>query len=142
MHRQVGQLRVTAVAFVPRYGFIVGCMTNDAATDWVPESCSLPTPEQPQRLAEFDRLFAESVLRYTRPSPTRLDLVLASDAETNARHLAAREAVCCSFFGFGFELSGSDLVMSVAVPESRVDVLNALAARVSVVAADRKRSTR
>lgn len=104
------------------------------ATDWVPESCSLPTAQRPLRVAEFDRLFAGSLLRSTRVSATRLDLVLAADAEAVARDLAERESGCCSFFGFEFDSGGADVVMRISVPESRTEVLAALAARVDAVA--------
>lgn len=110
-------------------------MAIDEAAGWVPESCSLPTVEQPLRVGEFDRLFGESVLRSARVSATRLDLVLAADAEDAARDLAAREVGCCSFFGFEFASAGSDVVMTIEVPESRIDVLDALAKRVRAVAA-------
>jgi hypothetical protein len=99
-------------------------MAIDEGSGWVPESCSLPTVEQPLRVAEFDRLFGESVLRSTRVSTTRLDLVLVADAEATARDLAAREIGCCSFFSFDFASAGSDVVMSIGVPESRADVLD------------------
>lgn len=113
-------------------------MAIDEASGWVPESCSLPTVEQPLRVAEFDRLF-KSVLRSARASATRLDLVLSSDAEAPARDLAAREVACCSFFRFEFASAGSDVVMRTEVPESRADVLDALEARVRAVAADESR---
>ena len=111
-------------------------MTNNASPTWVPELCSLPTAERPLRVAEFDRLFAKSVVRLTRRSATNLDLLLSGDVEAQARDLAAREAGCCSFFSFGFEAAGSDLVMSITVPKSQATVLDAIAARVNAVAAD------
>ncbi|MEO3760750.1 cation-translocating P-type ATPase [Mycobacterium sp. B14F4] len=100
---------------------------------WVPESCSLPTAERPLRVAEFDALFNDSVLRLTRRSATDLVVVLAADAEKTARDLAQQEAKCCSFFDFQFAASGSDVVMSVSVPESHTDVLDALTERVAAV---------
>ena len=109
-------------------------MTIDVVSGWVPESCSLPTVEQPLRVAEFDRLFGESVLRSTRVSTTRLDLVLVADAEAAARDLAAREIGCCSFFSFEFDSADGDVVMRIGVPESRVDVLDALAGRLRAAA--------
>ena len=114
-------------------------MTIDETSDWVPESCSLPSVEQPLRVAEFDRLFAQSVRRSTRISSTRLDLVVAPAAEATARDLAAREARCCSFFHFEFASMGSDVVMRIGVPESRTDVLDALDARVHAIAASESR---
>ena len=124
---------------VPRYGFIVDFMAIDETPEWVPKSCSLPTVEQPLRVAEFDRLFGESVLRAVRVSATRLYLVLAPDAEDAARDLAAREVGCCSFFRFDFDTAGADLVMSIGVPQSRADVLDALAQRVRDMSAGRPR---
>lgn len=98
---------------------------------WVPDSCSLPTAEQPLRVAEFAALFRDSVLGYTRTGATKLVLVVAADAEKTARELAARETECCTFFDFRFTASGSDVVMSVSVPESRTGVLDALTEAVS-----------
>ncbi|MCP3811835.1 hypothetical protein NLX62_05755 [Mycobacteriaceae bacterium Msp059] len=93
----------------------------------MPDSCSLPTVDRPLRVAEFDGLFGQSVLRSVRVSATRLDLVLAADAEAAARDLAAREVGCCSFFRFDFDTAGSDVVISIGVPPSHTDVLDALA---------------
>ena len=42
---------------------------------WVaPEACTLPTAQQPLRVAEFDDLFANSVTWVDRPDATRLVL--------------------------------------------------------------------
>ncbi|MGW4632890.1 hypothetical protein [Nocardia sp. NPDC004415] len=103
---------------------------SPAQGNWVPDACTLPTTEQPIRIAEFDRFFAESVHSTTRTAPTRLDLVLAADAEAVARDLAARETSCCSFFTFDFNTTGTGLVMQVGVPAAYVEVLDAFAARV------------
>jgi len=110
-------------------------MASDEAPGWVPDSCSLPTVEQPLRVAEFDRLFGQSVLGWDRPSATRLDLVLTADAEDDARDLAAREVGCCSFFRFEFATAGSNVVMDIEVPSSRAEVLDAVTERVGTVAA-------
>lgn len=114
-------------------------MANDGATDWVPESCSLPTLQQSLRVAEFDRLFSDSVLGLTRVSATRLVLALAADAEGAARDLAAREAGCCSFFTFEFASASSDVVMAIGVPESHSDMLDAMAARAGAASGVRPR---
>lgn len=123
--------RASKVAFRTWVRVYRRCMADDdEATTWVPQSCSLPTVEQPLRVAEFDRLFTESVLRSTRVSVTRLDLVLPAAAEPAARDLAAREVGCCSFFTFDFESAGSDVVMGISVPQSQTRVLDALTDRV------------
>ncbi|MFI9413694.1 hypothetical protein [Nocardia gamkensis] len=105
-------------------------MISPSAGDWVPESCTLPTVEQPVRVAEFDRFFADSVLGACRPARTRLDLLLDADAEPVSRDLAARESGCCSFFAFGFGTADSGPVMRIEVPDTEVEVLDALATRV------------
>ncbi|MEU2040379.1 hypothetical protein [Nocardia niwae] len=104
--------------------------TSSAPAGWVPDACTLPTVEQPIRVAEFDRFFAESVRRARRRNPTRLDLLLTVDAGPAARELAARETNCCSFFTFGFDSTDAGPVMRVGVPEAYTEVLDVFAARV------------
>lgn len=109
-------------------------MTIDSASEgWVPDACTLPTIERPLRIAEFDTFFTESVLGVSRPERTRLDLVLAADAEPAGRDLAARESQCCSFFAFDFEVGEDAVEMRIGVPAGHVDVLDALEAQVRVV---------
>lgn len=97
---------------------------------WVPLSCTLPTEEQPLRIAEFDRLFADALVAVERPALVRARLVLDPGAEPALRELAARERGCCSFFTFTFDHDAAGrLLMDVAVPEARVAVLDALADR-------------
>jgi hypothetical protein len=97
---------------------------------WVPEACTLPTAERPLRVAEFEDLFGY-VLRSARSGPTELKLVLPRDVEAAARDLARRESECCTFFTFEFDSSGDSVVMHVSVPETQVEVLDALEARVA-----------
>lgn len=106
--------------------------------DWVPKSCTLPTVEQPIRVAEFDQFFAQSVQSTGRPTPTRLELRLAAGAEAAARDLAARETGCCSFFTFGFGIIDNGTVMAVGVPATYVEVLDAFAARVDAAIGARR----
>jgi hypothetical protein len=56
-------------------------------------------------------------------------LVLDPAAEAVARDLTARETACCSFFRFSFTPGGDTLRLDVEVPETQVEVLDALAAR-------------
>ncbi len=105
-------------------------MTTEEATEgWVPEACTLPTVEQPLRLAEFDDLFATALRGQQRVTPTRLRWWLDPAAEDRARELTDRESLCCSFFGFTFAHTGDGLRLDVDVPASQVDVLDALADR-------------
>ncbi|MFF0454571.1 hypothetical protein [Nocardia africana] len=104
---------------------------SPARNDWVPSACTLPTVEQPIRVTEFDRFFADAVRAVRRPHPHRLELILASDAEPRARDLAARETSCCSFFVFDFGATEEGPVLSVGVPPAYTAVLDAFAARVT-----------
>ncbi|UGQ10470.1 hypothetical protein LO772_27030 [Yinghuangia sp. ASG 101] len=106
---------------------------------WVPQACTLPTEEQPLRIAEFDDLFAGSLLAADRPEALRARLTLAADAEDSARDLAGRETGCCSFFSFAFGHDAAGRVlMDIAVPAERITVLDALVTR--AVAASKARS--
>jgi hypothetical protein len=110
---------------------------HDVSGSWVPQSCTLPTAEQPLRVAEFDALFTDAVRAADRPSRTQLSLDLEPTAEmaAHAAGLAVRETACCSFFTFILTATGGALQLGVAVPDAYVEVLDALAARVAQVRA-------
>jgi hypothetical protein len=111
-------------------------MTTMDEQGWVPGACTLPTVEQPVRLAEFDGLFAGALRGQRRPSPTRLRWDLDPAGEATARELAAGESSCCSFFTFVFESGDAALTLNIRVPDAYVEVLDGLQRR----AADRMRS--
>lgn len=104
---------------------------------WVaPDACTLPTAEQPVRLAEFDALFTNHTIGVERVTPTRLVLTLTGppDLAAQVKDLTDRESSCCSFFTFTVsteEDSGAEsrVRLDVSVPAARVDVLDALAER-------------
>lgn len=99
----------------------------------MPEACTLPTTEQPLRVAEFDELF-RLVTEIDRPDPTRLQMTLLPAEPTVAAHaaeLAAREARCCGFFTFTLTVRQSALQITIETPPAHVGVLNALADRVT-----------
>ncbi|MDQ2709455.1 MAG: hypothetical protein M3Z25_18330 [Actinomycetota bacterium] len=105
---------------------------------WVPESCTLPTVEQPLRAAEFDDLFAVAVRPAERvaPSALRLHLPPGDQIVSAARDLIARETKCCSFFSFELRPSAAGTELEARVPESHTEVLDEMqqraeAARVS-----------
>ncbi|WP_432872143.1 hypothetical protein [Microbispora rosea] len=108
-------------------------MTQDIALDrgWAPSACTLPTAEQPLRVAEFDALFAEAVRAVRRPGRERLRLELAfsPDHAARAAELTARENGCCSFFTFTLTVADGGLALEVAVPPEHIEVLDALQAR-------------
>ncbi|MEV0246362.1 hypothetical protein AB0H76_07240 [Nocardia sp. NPDC050712] len=103
---------------------------SPARGDWVPDACTLPTVEQPIRVAEFDQFRADGVTRLRRVSPTGLELLLTAEAEPAGRDLAARESNCCAFFTFDFVFTTEGLVMRVEVPASYTEVLDAFADRI------------
>ena len=104
----------------------VGTMT------WVPEACTLPTVEQPVRVAEFDELFATAVRPAERVDRTELRLHLPAGDETMsaARDLMSRETGCCSFFTFDLRTSDAGTQLEARVPPAHVAVLDAMQERV------------
>jgi hypothetical protein len=96
---------------------------------WVPATCTLPTAEQPVRLAELGTLLA-GARTVDRPEPTRLVLSLDVPAAT-VRDLAERESACCSFFSFGVEERAGTVRLTVEVPPAYRGVLDALEAQAS-----------
>jgi hypothetical protein len=111
----------------------MGSIETDTGGVWLPDACTLPTARRPLRVAAFDELFTEAVRGIERPGPGRLRLDLRAGPQIAGRaaELAAAETDCCSFFTFTLTVTGGSLVVEVAVPESRMAVLDALAARVA-----------
>lgn len=103
----------------------------------IPAACTLPTAEQPLRLAEFDDLFVTAVRRVDRISTThaRLHLIGPSGLANRVRDLAVRETECCSFFTFTTTpqqaTDGEAVVLDIEVPAAHADVLASLAQRAS-----------
>jgi hypothetical protein len=96
---------------------------------WVPTECTLPTAEQPLRVAEFDDLFVTALRKLSRPAPQRLRLLLDRAAEQRTRELVARETACCSLFTFTLSAGEDMLCLDIEVPASRTPVLDDLADR-------------
>jgi hypothetical protein len=105
------------------------------ASEWVPQACTLPTAEQPLRIAEFDDLFTAGLRSLDRLAPTRLQLRLDAATEATARDLTARETRCCSFFTFDYTpRPDGELLLDVTVPQAHADVLDVLAVRAAAAA--------
>jgi hypothetical protein len=104
---------------------------------WAPEACTLPTAQQPLRVAEFDDLFAQALREVHRPDATSLRLALGGGQATEARvrDLTTRESACCAFFDFRVTRRDTDVVLEVRVPPAHVDVLEALAVRAAAARA-------
>ena len=98
--------------------------------EWVPSTCTLPTPARPLRVAEFDELFTHAV-RAERVAPGELRFAFPASPELagTAAALTARETGCCSFFTFTLTLSAGELTLGVSVGQAHTEVLDALAAR-------------
>lgn len=102
----------------------------------MPRACTLPTDEQPLRRSEFDALFAHAVRQGERIDVRHLRITLGGglDLEGVVRDLVARETECCSFFSFSVAAPQPGLVwLDIRVPAARVEVLDALEARVAAV---------
>ncbi|MFC8671507.1 hypothetical protein ACFUEN_02390 [Streptomyces griseorubiginosus] len=105
-------------------------------TTWVPQSCTLPTTEQPLRVAEFDALFAERLAGSSRPERLRLELVLTGGkgVEETVRELVARESDCCSFFTFTVEPCPEHIRLDIEVDSAHEAVLDSLQERATATA--------
>ena len=102
----------------------------DEYTVWVPTACTLPTAEQPLRVAEFDRLFADHLRSAARVAPQTLDLVLAAGSRQTAEALTTKESECCSFFTFDFaDTADGDLRLRIGVPPAQTAGLDGLSER-------------
>ena len=115
---------------------------SPAPADWAPvDACTLPTADQPLRVAEFDDLFATALRAIERPDAAgRARLVLAGgdDLAERVQRLADAETACCSFFTFTLTPLATDkvvaadrtmLALDIEVPVARADVLAALIQR-------------
>jgi hypothetical protein len=108
----------------------------------VPDACTLPTAEQPVRLAEFDDLFATAVREVELLDPThgRLHLTGPAGLAARVRDLAARETECCSFFTFTTSpqpaTDGEAAVLNIEVPAAHADVLASLLRRANAVSTE------
>ncbi|WP_285663323.1 hypothetical protein [Actinorhabdospora filicis] len=105
--------------------------------DWVPRACTLPTAEQPLRLAEFDALFAAHLATAALDAPTRARLVLTGGPGLAERvaDLAERESSCCSFFAFTTTATEVGAELGIEVPAAHASVLAALVRRAEAVKA-------
>jgi hypothetical protein len=112
-----------------------------APADWVPvDACTLPTADEPLRVAEFDDLFASALRAIEHPdasSRARLMLAGGEDLAGRVQRLADAETACCSFFTFALKTlatgkptaDGTVLALDIEVPVTQADVLTALVQR-------------
>ena len=103
----------------------------------VGEFCTLPTAARPHRVSEFDELFRDQIDAPHWINSDNVEFRFASvgDRYEQVSDLVARETACCSFFDFSITeqsttaAGGPQLVLRVAVPAGRHDVLEALTDR-------------
>ena len=109
--------------------------TSGTEFGWAPAACTLPTTEQPLRLAEFDELFAKHVGEVRREGPTHLRLALTGGpaVAATAADLAARETQCCGFFAFELHIAAGGLALGVSTDPAHADVLAALGDRATAL---------
>ncbi|MET8103015.1 hypothetical protein ABZV29_42485 [Streptomyces sp. NPDC005236] len=107
-----------------------------ADVDWVPQSCTLPTEQQPLRIAEWDALFTDHLTALSRPGAQRLSLELSGSADMTdrVRDLAERESSCCSLFTFTVATDGKIVRLEVSVDPVHESFLRALDKRASRLA--------
>lgn len=106
-----------------------------------PDACTLPTAEQPFRLAKFDELFATAVQRVEKIADGKARMLLSGPAgllET-VRDLTARETECCSFYTFTVtaepDAANDVVVLDIEVPPAYAGVLASLTQRASALSA-------
>ena len=109
----------------------------------VPDACTLPTAEQPLRLAEFDHLFATAVrsVELIDPVHARLELAGSEGLAATVTDLTNRETECCSFFAFTVtptapaDPDAEAVTLHIGVPAQYADVLESLVGRATSMAA-------
>jgi hypothetical protein len=95
-------------------------------------ACSLDPAGLGDRVAEFEHLFAATLVSHKRErAQLRLVLAVSPDEEMAVRDLFAREADCCRFFAFAITREEPRLVVTMGVPpgaEPMLDGFEAFAA--------------
>jgi hypothetical protein len=110
-------------------------LPSTAERPWIPvDACTLPTADQPLRVAEWDTLLTTSSRAVERHGATRARIVLTGDESLAAcvQQLADAETACCSFFTFTVTPLDDDdtaVALDIEVPAARADVLAPLIER-------------
>lgn len=98
---------------------------------WAPDACTLPSAEQPLRVADFDALFRAGALRVDRAAGQELTVTLRPDplVAAKAAELAVRETACCSFFRFDLAVADGAVTLRITAGSEHAATLDALADR-------------
>ncbi len=103
----------------------------------VGDFCTLPTAARPHRVSEFDELFSGQIDAPHWIDADKVEFVFAGvdGLYEQLSDLVARETACCSFFDFSITeqartpAPGAQIVLRVAVPAGRHEVLEGLTDR-------------
>jgi hypothetical protein len=79
-------------------------------------SCSLASDARTERLAQWHDLIALGRVESTGYG-YRIAFAPGGDLAERLARLSAAEAGCCTFFAFGIEISATDVVLRVEVPD-------------------------
>lgn len=99
----------------------------------IPVACTLSKSEQPQRMDEWARIARQATRREVGSSGLRLVFPLDAGLAAGLADLCTRELGCCGFFEFALQISGTELVLTVAGPPP-ADLIALLPSELSVTA--------
>jgi hypothetical protein len=105
-----------------------------------PVVCTLPLDQVGGRLEGFREAVFRHLRAVERPGPTRLRLVLATEARVAAvRELLVREQRCCPFLAFTIAPREGRVLVDLEVREEAAPVLDALAQLAALAAPEAAR---
>jgi hypothetical protein len=96
-------------------------------------ACTLSKSEQPQRMDEWARIARQATRREVGSSGLRLVFPLDAGLAAGLADLCTRELGCCGFFEFALQISGTELVLTVA-GRPPADLIALLPSELSVTA--------
>jgi len=99
----------------------------------IPVACTLSKSEQPQRMDEWARIARQATRREVGSSGLRLVFPLDAGLAAGLADLCTRELGCCGFFEFALQISGTELVLTVA-GRPPADLIALLPSELSVTA--------
>jgi hypothetical protein len=93
-----------------------------------PIACSLDEPAARSQLADWQSMFAASVVGAEREDATTVRVRLRPETDVAGLvALARKEAACCPFFRFAIEVDSDGLAFVVSVPADAETILDSFA---------------
>jgi DNA-binding transcriptional MerR regulator len=86
-----------------------------------PVACTLPGPDQTERIRQWRRLLAQATHRERSDGAVRIGLPMSAAA--TVAELAAAEQRCCPFISFTLHLAGQSLTLEVRAPAEAMTLL-------------------